>query len=161
MLALADRQAVTDDRVYRSIDVCHVLSVWFRDLSAQKGRSMLKSMLAFALLSLALVAPLAHAGGTEDSSISVEGGDATKNGILIFGNVFSSKKCQKARTVELYNRGKDGSVLNVIDTDTTSSRGAWSVILRKSDKAFNLYVRVIKSQAGSTKCGAAKAIVIL
>jgi len=122
---------------------------------------MAKSTLAVALLSLVLVTPLAQAGGSEDSAISTEGAEGTKNGLVIFGNVFSSKKCQKARTVELYNRGKDGSVLDVLDTDVTSSRGAWAVILRKSDKPINLYVRVVKSRAGGTKCGAAKEIVTL
>ncbi len=121
---------------------------------------MRKPILAVAVLAVALTPALSHAGGTEDSTITVVDASSSDLGIVISGIVESSKKCRKGRSIELYDRGKDGSVLEVFDEDTSSNRGAWSVVLTKADGPNNLYVRVLKSTAGSTKCGAAKEIVV-
>lgn len=121
---------------------------------------MCKPILAVAVLAVALTPALSHAGGTEDSTITVVDAGGSSLGTVISGIVDTSTKCRKGRTVELYDRGKDGSVLEVFDEDTTSNRGAWAVVLKKSDGPNNLFVRVLKSNAGSTKCGAAKSIVV-
>jgi hypothetical protein len=118
---------------------------------------MRKPILAVAILAVAITPAFAQAGGQTPSEIIFEGSDTSSLGLIFYGIVDSPKnKCRKGRTVELYNRGKDGSVLHVVDTDTTSDRGAWSVIFTKGDDPNNLWVRVLKSEAGSTKCGASK-----
>ena len=111
---------------------------------------MKKAILAAAVLTLALTPGLAPAGSTEPSSISGYGEVATAQGLLIFGVVESTKKCRKARTVELFN---DTGNKPVYDTDTTSTRGAYAVLLEKGDNNSHLTVRVLKSEAGATKCG--------
>ena len=67
-------------------------------------------------------------------------------------NVESAKKCREARTVELFN---DTGNEPVYDTDKTSTRGAFAVLLEKGDNNSNLTltVRVLKSKPGSTKFG--------
>jgi hypothetical protein len=122
---------------------------------------MRKPILAVAILAVALTPAFAHEGGQAKSTISFEGFEKTGAGALLYGFVDSSKnKCRKRRTVELYDRNKDGSVRKVIDTDTTSTRGAWSAVLKKGDNPQNLFARVKKSEAGDTKCGGSLTIII-
>jgi hypothetical protein len=122
---------------------------------------MRKPILAIAILAVALTPAFAQAGGQTKSVISVEGYDETDLGYIIYGIVDSTKaKCRKDRTVELYNRNKDGSVRKHIETTTTSPRGAWSVIFTKGDDTSDLFVRVKKSEAGNTKCGASLDLIL-
>ncbi len=110
---------------------------------------MHKPLLAAAVATIALAAPsLAHAGDRAPSTIQVVAGNVSGDKYVIAGTVDSTKKCEKNRTVELYfkNNGK------VLDTDTTSNRGAFGVALRESDGQGDLYVRVLKTdECGSDK----------
>jgi hypothetical protein len=116
---------------------------------------MRKTILALPILTLALTPALTSAGDMTESTITVVGDDSSDAGLNIYGIVESSKKCEKARTVEFYDKSKSGEV-TVIDVDTTSDRGAFNVILTKGDPNSSLFVRVLKSTPGNTKCRAAK-----
>ena len=122
---------------------------------------MRKSILAAALLSLALLPGFAQAGGGTPSQLTITGTEITDDGEYeIFGDVNSpSKKCIKDRAIEMFVKKKNDEV-KVLDTDTTSTRGAWAGMLHKNDPLGELFVRVKRSQVGDTTCAPDKELVV-
>jgi hypothetical protein len=116
---------------------------------------MRKSFSVVALLAASFAPAVAQAGGSTESS-SIQIADVVFDGQMAYvvGNVSSAKRCEKGRTVELYFKTQNGA--KILDTDTTSDRGGFNVVLRKDDGKGNPFVRVLKSNAGDKTCGADK-----
>lgn len=114
---------------------------------------MRKLLLATTIIALS-VPSLALAAGRTPSTVEIISGDSSAEGLVIFGTVESSKKCEKNRTVEVSR--DNGNNVKVLDTDTTSDRGAWAIEIRKSDGSGDYFVSVKKND----DCGGDKAPLI-
>ena len=118
-------------------------------------KALLGTVLLAALGGAPAIAPAG--GGSDNTQIDIlDAFPGSEEGYVIVGQLLSSSKCVKNRAVELVVKKPNGK--KIADTDVSSKRGAFAVVLRKQDvqNAEKFFFRVEQTSPGGTTCKSAK-----